>query len=177
MLAAALALTVFQSGCFGSFKLTQAVWKFNRDVSGDKWVQWLVFLVLSIVPVYVVATVVDAFVVNSIEFWTGSNPVRADGTPWQKDIRLADGSTARMIAEDENTLRVEHGETITRLRKEAGTITVFDEEGKVLAMIREAENGALERVNAEGEVERIEAWQLAAAGSNYDALATATTSR
>src|SRR5690606_12279598 len=44
VLAAALALTVFQSGCFGSFKLTQAVWKFNKNVARDKWVQWLVFL-------------------------------------------------------------------------------------------------------------------------------------
>ena len=170
VLAALLALSTFEAGCFGSFKLTQAVWKFNKRISQDKWLQWLFFLALVIVPVYLLASLADALVVNSIEFWSGRNPVTADGTPWEKEIRLADGTTARMIAEDEDTLRVEHGETVLRLRREAGRIVALDEEGRVLSMVREADGGALERVDADGRVHRIEAWELAAAGADLDAL-------
>jgi len=97
--------------------------------------------------------------------------VTADGERWEKEIRLADGTTARMIAEDADTLRVEHGESLIRLRREAGAIVALDEEGRVLSMVREADGGALERVDAEGRVHRIEAWQLAAAGTDLDALA------
>jgi len=64
------------SGCFGSFNLTKKVYKFNEGVGG-KWVQELVFLVMVIVPVYGVATFIDAIVLNTIEFWTGENPVSA----------------------------------------------------------------------------------------------------
>lgn len=171
MLAAVLALAIFEAGCFGSFRLTQAVWKFNKGISHDKFVQWLFFLVLVIVPVYGLATLADALVVNSIEFWSGRNPVNADGTRWEKEIRLADGTTARMIAEDEDTLRVEHGDSVMRLRRSGEGIVALDEEGRVLSMVREADGGALERVDADGRVHRIEAWQLAAAGTDVNELA------
>lgn len=170
VLAAALALTVFQSGCFGSFKLVQAVWKFNKNVSGDKWVQWLVFLVLNIVPVYGLSALVDALVINSIEFWSGRNPVSADGSPWEKEVLLADGTTAHMIAEDADTLRITHGDRVFRLRKEAGSLVALDEEGRALSIVREADGGAIERVDAEGNRQRLEAWELAAAGNDLDAL-------
>lgn len=166
---------MFQSGCFGSFKLTQAVWKFNKNVARDKWVQWLVFLVLVIVPVYGLATFVDALVINSIEFWTGSNPVSADGSPWEKEVLLADGTKAHMIAEDADTLRITHGDKVIRLRKEAGSIIALDEEGRVLSTVREAEDGALERVGADGDRHRVEAWELAAAGSDVSELARLAT--
>ena len=68
-------LMMHATGCFGSFKLTQKIWQFNKGISGNKFVQWLVFLVFVVVPVYQIGTLVDAIVVNSIEFWTGSNPV------------------------------------------------------------------------------------------------------
>ena len=70
------------SGCFGSFELTKKVYDYNRSIDGDKWVQWGAFLVLNIIPVYGVATWIDALFANSVEFWTGRNPIvaSADGT-------------------------------------------------------------------------------------------------
>ncbi len=66
------------SSCFGSFGLTRKVYNWNSTV-GDKWVNELVFLGLNIVPVYWLASFVDVVVLNSIEFWTGENPVAATG--------------------------------------------------------------------------------------------------
>jgi hypothetical protein len=38
----------------------------------------LVFVVFHIIPVYEVAGVIDALVLNTIEFWSGNNPVSAN---------------------------------------------------------------------------------------------------
>jgi hypothetical protein len=70
-------LAVSLTGCYGSFQLTRNLWKWNGTV-GEKWTNELVFLVLNIVPVYGVATLIDGIVINSVEFWTGKNPVTAD---------------------------------------------------------------------------------------------------
>lgn len=178
VLAAALALTVFQGGCFGSFKLTQAIWKFNKGISHDKWIQWVLFLPLAIFQVYSIGALADVLVLNSIEFWSGRNPVTADGSPWEKEVLLADGTTAHMIAEDADTLRITHAGEVIRLRKEAGSLLTLDEEGNVLSTVREADGGAIERVDAEGNRHRVEAWEVAAAGSDLDALtALAASSR
>ena len=64
------------SACFGSFNLTRKVWTFNKNVSPDKWVQELVFLAFAAIPVYSIAAGLDALIINSIEFWTGENPVQ-----------------------------------------------------------------------------------------------------
>jgi hypothetical protein len=70
-------LPVATTACFGKFQLTRKVYQFNRDISHDKWVEWLAFLVLVIVPIYGIAVLVDAVVANSLEFWTGDNPISA----------------------------------------------------------------------------------------------------
>ena len=47
------------AGCFGNFALTRKVYDYNKDVSSDKWVRWLVFLVLNVIPVYGFATMFE----------------------------------------------------------------------------------------------------------------------
>jgi hypothetical protein len=68
------------SGCFGSFNLTRQLWGWNKDVSKEKFVRELVFLGLNIVPIYGVAGLIDALVANSVEFWTGENPISMTGS-------------------------------------------------------------------------------------------------
>ncbi|MEN8160610.1 MAG: DUF3332 family protein, partial [Myxococcota bacterium] len=63
------------SACFGSFQLTRKVYRFNKSVSQDKWIRWLVFLAANIIPIYAFSTFIDVVFANSVEFWTGSNPV------------------------------------------------------------------------------------------------------
>jgi hypothetical protein len=63
------------SGCFGSFAATNALYDWNVKASDNKWLRWLVFLVLVIVPVYGLFILADALVINTIEFFSGNNPV------------------------------------------------------------------------------------------------------
>jgi hypothetical protein len=90
--AAILTLTagtlVGTSGCFGSFNLTRKVYGFNKTVSKDKFVQELVFLGLNVVPIYGIAGFIDVVVANTVEFWTGTNPIEMSST-----IRV-DGTTS-----------------------------------------------------------------------------------
>lgn len=66
---------VFTS-CIGSFGLTNKVISWNRNI-GSKFVNELVFLAFWILPVYEVTALADVLVINSIEFWSGTNPLTA----------------------------------------------------------------------------------------------------
>ena len=74
ILSIALASTLLLSSCLGSFRLTNKCYTWNKSI-GDKWINELVFIGLNIIPVYDICVFVDAVVFNSIEFWTGNNPV------------------------------------------------------------------------------------------------------
>ena len=45
-------------------------------VSENRWVNEAVFLGMNIIPVYGVCLFADYIVLNSIEWWTGENPVK-----------------------------------------------------------------------------------------------------
>ncbi len=73
-IAIVLAIGYTQTSCIGSFKLTNKVLEWNKGL-GDRFVSELVFLVLVVVPVYEISLLIDGLVLNTIEFWTGSNPM------------------------------------------------------------------------------------------------------
>ena len=72
-LSLAIGLTSFQ-GCIGNFALSNNVLKLNQKVS-NKFINEVLFIVLWIIPVYPITILVDILVINSIEFWTGKNPL------------------------------------------------------------------------------------------------------
>lgn len=74
--ALALAGTMLFSSCIGSFNLSKKVLAWNQTID-SKFVNELVFFALWIVPVYEVCLLADILVINSIEFWSGDNPVEA----------------------------------------------------------------------------------------------------
>ncbi len=74
ILSIALASTLLLSSCIGSFALTKKCYNWNNSL-GDKWINELVFIGLNIIPIYDICLLADAIVFNSIEFWTGDNPV------------------------------------------------------------------------------------------------------
>lgn len=74
--AIALAGTLLFSSCIGSFNLSRKVLAWNQTID-SKFVNELVFIALWIVPVYEVSILADVLVINSIEFWSGENPVEA----------------------------------------------------------------------------------------------------
>ena len=67
-------LGISLSGCYGTFTMTKKVHKWNGTLS-NKFVKEIVFLGLLIIPVYEVSTLIDAFILNTLEFWTGKNPM------------------------------------------------------------------------------------------------------
>lgn len=97
MVAVSLAGT---TACFGSFNLTRKLWTFNNTVSKNKFAKEVVFLALNIVPVYGAAGFIDAVVVNTVEFWSGKNPVQMTST-----IRLDDHTTLQRVAFEKDGVR------------------------------------------------------------------------
>lgn len=74
------------TGCYGKFALTRKVYELNGHVS-DKFLRSGLTWVFIIVPVYWVAALVDFIAFNTIEFWSGKNPV-ASG---EKDFQYVKG--------------------------------------------------------------------------------------
>ena len=74
----ALAASMMLPSCIGSFTLTNKLLNWNNTL-GSKFLNELVFFAFWFVPVYEVAVFADVVVLNSIEFWSGDNPV-ASGT-------------------------------------------------------------------------------------------------
>jgi hypothetical protein len=75
VLSTTLSLSVLFTGCFGSFSLLHKVHDWNGSVSENKFVQELVFLGFIILPVYSLSSLIDAVILNTVEFWTGDNPL------------------------------------------------------------------------------------------------------
>ena len=69
-----LAATLLTSSCVGSFSLFNKLAGWNKEATGNKFLNELIFILIS--PAYAVCTVADVLVLNTIEFWTGSNPTR-----------------------------------------------------------------------------------------------------
>lgn len=63
-----------QSSCIGSFKLSKKVLTWNKSLGG-KFLNELVYILFWVLPVYEVSLLIDGLVLNTIEFWSGSNPV------------------------------------------------------------------------------------------------------
>lgn len=106
--------SILFSSCIGSFGLWNGLKNWNENI-GSKFVNEVVFLAFNIVPVYGVAYLADILVLNSIEFWSGSNPVAAIGT--------------------EKTVKGENGEYLVRTNADGYTITKKGEEDKPLNLV------------------------------------------
>lgn len=61
------------TGCMGQMATTGLVTKFNLQVVDNRYGREGMFLLLS--PVYAIASVADLFIFNTVEFWTGKNPI------------------------------------------------------------------------------------------------------
>lgn len=151
-------LSLHVSGCFGSFALTKKIYGINETVSDNKFVRWLVFLGFSIIPVYGVGVLVDAIVFNSIEFWSGNNPLanaetQEDGT---RVVRLSPTDTLRMSRDAESgVMRLEldrAGEEpkVRYFEPLEDGMAVRDESGTLLVRAHERVDGAVEVVDASG---------------------------
>ena len=109
----ALSASMMMQSCIGSFALFNKVKAWNDQV-GDKFVNEIVFLAMWILPVYELSFAADFFILNTIEFWSGSNPALAE-------TKVVDGKDAQyLIARNEN------GYVITNMKTRQETRFNFD---------------------------------------------------
>lgn len=106
-----LALSLTTSSCIGSFGLFKKLKSWNSEI-GTKFVNELVFVAFWIVPVYEVAFLADILVLNSIEFWSGNNPV-------QSGKKIVEGKDGKYLLEWDKS-----GYKITSMQD--GTIVYLD---------------------------------------------------
>ena len=96
--------------CIGSFQLTNKLLSWNNQI-GSKFVNELVFFAFWVLPVYEVSGLADILVLNSIEFWSGSNPV-AKGT------KVIEGNDGKYLVKCDGkgyTIKSENDGSIIRL--------------------------------------------------------------
>jgi len=71
--ALALALLAVSTGCMGTMGLAGKVKKFNLEATENRWGREGIFFVFQVLPVYRLCAILDLFIFNSIEFWSGEN--------------------------------------------------------------------------------------------------------
>ncbi len=130
ILCIALGSSLMCSSCIGSFGLWNNLKDWNQSV-GNKFVNEIVFLALNIIPVYEVAYLADIIVLNSIEFWSGSNP-------------LADAGKVK-------TVKGENGEYLVTTNTDGYTITKTGEEDTPLNLVYNEDNNTWSAVTNTGE--------------------------
>ena len=86
-----LAGSMLFSSCIGNFALTNKLLGWNKQI-GNKFVNELVFFAFWIIPVYEVTALADVLVLNSIEFWSGRNPIAKGKT-------IIDGQDGKYLVE------------------------------------------------------------------------------
>jgi len=85
------------TGCYGNFTLTKKLYNWNGQV-GDKFVNSAVMWIMFIVPVYEVAGVIDFVILNTIQFWTGKNPVAMQEGEKETQIVQYEGESYEVTA-------------------------------------------------------------------------------
>ena len=104
----ALSASMMMQSCIGSFALYNKVKDWNEQV-GNKFVNEIVFVAMWILPVYELSFAADLFVLNSIEFWSGTNPALAQ-------TKVIDGKDAQYLVASNDA-----GYTITNLKTKKET--------------------------------------------------------
>ena len=125
MMSLAIALTMM-SGCVGGnngFALTSKLYKWNKSFD-NKVVEELVFLGCNIIPVYGVCVWVDAIVLNSIDFWTDSNPLASTTVE-------IDGQSVSLQKQTDGSLVAVSEKGTYRCVRSGEHVYAYDMEGRV----------------------------------------------
>jgi len=108
---------LFTTGCFGKFALVRKLYEWNNSIAGNdmsgKFVKTLVMYGLMIIPVYEIAGAIDYWVLNLIEFWTGSNPLAMNAH--QKETQIVERNGVKyQITATQNKFEVKQLNGVTK---------------------------------------------------------------
>ncbi len=138
-MAIVLSGTILFSSCVGSFSLFNRLCTWNQGVS-NKFVNELVFLALNIVPAYGVCYLADILVINSIEFWTGSNPMADVG-----NIKSVQGENGTYMVKT-----TEKGYSITKEGESTSMDLIYDQQTNTWSAQSDGNSTRLLQVNNDG---------------------------
>ena len=140
LVAVVLSGSLLFSSCVGSFGLFNRLSSWNQGV-GNKFVNELVFLAFNIVPVYGVAYLADALVINSIEFWSGNNPLASIG-----DVKKVKGENGNYLVET-----LENGYSITKEGDETASMElIYDKDLNTWNVVADGVSTELLQMNNDG---------------------------
>lgn len=137
-----MAATITFSSCIGSFGLFNKVLDWNKGIS-NKFVNEIVFLLIS--PAYAVCGVVDLLVLNTVEFWSGSNPIAKVG-----HVEKVWGQDGRQYA----VKTLKDGYEVTKPTGEKVLFT-YDEGQKSWSMQADGQERELFRFNEDGTIQAV----------------------
>ncbi|MDD7318946.1 MAG: DUF3332 domain-containing protein [Prevotella sp.] len=80
------------NSCIGSFGLFNKVLSWNKTATDNKFLNELIFILIS--PAYAICGTADLLVLNTIEFWSGDNPIASNVGKTQSVM----GSDGRMYS-------------------------------------------------------------------------------
>ena len=96
--------TATLQGCYGNFAMTKKVYKWNGSL-GNKWLNSIVMVGMTIIPVYQLSMLVDGVILNVVQFWTGSNPLAM--LPGEKETQtVAVNGKTYILTATQNRLEV-----------------------------------------------------------------------
>ena len=124
------------SSCIGSFGLHSKLTNWNQGI-GTKFVNELVYLACNIIPIYPVCYLADALVINSIEFWSGSNPMANVG-----DVKKVKGENGNYLVET-----LENGYSITKEGEDTAMQLIYDKELNTWNVVAEGTTAELLKMN------------------------------
>ena len=139
VLIAAVCCSLCFSSCIGSFGLHNRILTWNEEI-GNKFVNELVFLALYIVPVYEICYFVDFLVINSIEFWSGENPMASAG-----EVRKVKGDNGIYLVET-----LENGYSITKEGEDLSMELLYDKELNTWNVVADGVSVELLQMNNDG---------------------------
>lgn len=130
-LAVALAVGLGCSACYGPFRLTKKLHKWNDEV-GEKWVKEAVFVGFAVLQVYTLAALGDAIIFNAVEFWGGKNPIAA-----KRVHSIEQGDHQAVLTFSKDRLRIDSFERgrprgTVLLQPEGGVLAARDDHGRLL---------------------------------------------
>ena len=142
------------TACYGPFNLTKNVYHWNSNIKGssevnEKWMKEFVFFGMIIIPVYMFSALLDAFIFNSIQFWSGNNPVKANeaGSDGATRVVQLGGLTVTMAESDRGTtVTYERNGIVERratIETNATGYRLIDDTGALLAEAEMGQNGSV----------------------------------
>lgn len=123
------------SGCYGSNACFNKLHKWNGTL-GNKWLNSIVHFFLSIFQVYNICLgLIDGLILNTVEFWTGSNPLASGDSYYEQD---AQGNSVAAVKNADGSMSVElttaKGEKANlTLQRDENVVRALDAEGNLVA--------------------------------------------